>query len=86
MPLTYLSISWSALEMPSISFEINLILTWSEDSVISSADREKKFKTTDTKLNIPAVASLTQDNIKLLEQSNQVLKEQLTRINIKQKY
>ena len=86
MPLTYLSISWSALEMPSINCEINLILTWSEDSVISSADREKKFKTTDTKLNIPAVASLTQDNIKLLEQSNQVLKEQLTRINIKQKY
>ena len=33
-----------------------------------------------------SLTSSTQGNIKLLEQSNQVLKEQLTRTKIKQKY
>ena len=37
VPLKYLSNFWRTLEMPLISCEINLILTWSEDGVISSA-------------------------------------------------
>ena len=37
VPLKYLSNFWRTLEMPLISCEMNLILTWSEDGVISSA-------------------------------------------------
>ena len=47
---------------------INLILTWSKDSVISSAIGETKFKITDTKLHGAAVTLSTKDNAKLLEQ------------------
>ena len=36
--------------MPLINCEINLILTWLEDCVISSTTGETKFKITDTKL------------------------------------
>ena len=54
--------------MPSINCEINLILTWSEDCVISSATGATKFKITDTKLDVPVLTFSTQDNEKLLEQ------------------
>ena len=40
----------------------------SEDCVISSANGDPKFKITDTKLYVPAVALSTQDNAKLFEQ------------------
>ena len=36
-PLKYLSNFWGTLEMPLITYEINLILTWSENCVISIA-------------------------------------------------
>ena len=48
--------------------EINLILTWSTDCVISSAAAATKFKIADTKLYVPVVTLSTQDNAKLLEQ------------------
>ena len=54
--------------MPLINCEINLILTWSENCVISSATGATKFKITDTKLYVPVVTSSTQDIIKLLQQ------------------
>ena len=54
--------------MPLINCEINLILTWSTDCVISSATRETKFALTDTKLYVPVVTLSTQDNAKMLEQ------------------
>ena len=41
--------------MPLINCEINLVLTWFKDCVISSATGEIKFKITDTKLYIPVV-------------------------------
>ena len=47
--------------MPFINCEINLILTWSENCVISSSTGE-------TKLYVSIVILLTQDNAKLLEQ------------------
>ena len=53
--------------MSLINCEINLILTWSEDCVISSATGATKFKITDTKLHVPAVTLSTQDNAKLLQ-------------------
>ena len=52
------------------SCEINLILTWSEDCVISSATRKTKFKITDTKFYVPVVTLSIQDNTKLLHQLN----------------
>ena len=52
VPLRYLSNFWRTLKMPLINYEINLILTWSDDCVISSATRATKFKITDTKLYV----------------------------------
>ena len=54
--------------MPLINCEINLILTWSENCVTSSAIGETKFAIADTKLYVPVVTLSTQDNAKLLEQ------------------
>ena len=50
-----------------INCEANLILTWSENCVISSATGATKFKKTDTKLYVPVVTLSTQDNTKLLQ-------------------
>ena len=68
VPLKYLSNFWRTLEMSLINCEVNLILTWSKDCVISSAAGETKFKITDTKLYVPVVTLSTQDNAKLLQQ------------------
>ena len=53
--------SWNA-----INCEINLILTWSENCVISSATGATKFAITDKKLCVPIVTLST--HIKLLKQ------------------
>ena len=50
VPLIYLSNFWTTLEMSLINCEINLILTWSKDCVISSTTGRTKFKITDTRL------------------------------------
>ena len=55
VPLKYLSNFWRTLEMPLIDCEVNLILTWSKDCVISSATGETKFAVTETKLYVPVV-------------------------------
>ena len=55
--------------MPLINSEINLILAWSENCVISSATGKTKFAIADTKLYVPIVTLSTQDNAKLLEKS-----------------
>ena len=68
VPLKYLSNFWRTLEMPLINCEIYLILTWSENFVISSATGETKFAITDTKLYVPIVTLSTQGNVKLFEQ------------------
>ena len=54
--------------MPLINCEINFILSWSEDCVISSATGKTKIATTDTKLYLSIVTLSTQDNPELLEQ------------------
>ena len=68
VPLKYLSNFWRTLEMPLINCEVNLILTWSKDCVISSATGETKFAITETKLYVPVVTLSTEDNAKLLQQ------------------
>ena len=54
--------------MPLINCDINLILSWSEDCVISSATGATKLKITEAKLYVPVVTLLTQNNAKLLQQ------------------
>ena len=68
MPLKYLSNFWKTLEMPLISCEINLILTWSANCVISEGDTVIPFAITDTQLYVPVVTLSIQDNTKLLQQ------------------
>ena len=60
--------------MPLINCEINLILTWSEGSVISSATGETKF-----------AILLTKDNTKLLEQLKSGFKRKIKWSNYQSK-
>ena len=66
--LKYLSNFWRTLEMPLINCEVNLILTWSIDCVITNSTCEGKFAITETKFYIPVVTLSTNDNAKLLQQ------------------
>ena len=71
IPLKYLSNFWRTLEMPLINCEIELILTWSRNSVIIStnvANQIPTFTITETTLHVPVVTLSTQDNAKLLPQ------------------
>ena len=68
VPLKYLSNFWRTLEMPLINCEVELILTWCKDCVISSATGETKFAITETKLYVSVVTLSTDDNAKLLQQ------------------
>ena len=54
--------------MPLINCEVNLILIWSKDCVITNSTGAGKFKITETKRNVPVVTLSTQDNAKLLQQ------------------
>ena len=56
------------LEMPLINCEVNLILTWSKDCVITNSTGEGKFAITETNLYVPVVTLSTKDNEKLLQQ------------------
>ena len=60
--------------MPLINCEVNLILTWSKDCVITNSEGEAKFAITETKLYVPVVTLSTQDNVKLLQQLKSVFK------------
>ena len=66
--------------MPLISCEINLILTFPVNCVISEGSGVTAFSITDTKLYVPVVTLSTQGNTKLLQRN-----PQLTEININQK-
>ena len=68
VPLKYLSNFWRTLKMPLINCEVNLILTWSRDCIITNSTGTRKFAITETKLYVPVVTLSTQDNAKLLQQ------------------
>ena len=71
VPLKYLSNFWTTLEMPLINCEIELILTWSRNSVIIStniANQILTFTITETTLHVSVITLSTQDNAKLLPQ------------------
>ena len=54
--------------MSLVNCEVNLILTWSEDCVITNSTSAGKFEIKDTKLYVPVMTLSTQDNTKLLQQ------------------
>ena len=71
VPLKYLSNFWRTLEMPLINWEVELILTWSENCIIIStnvANQNPTFTITEATLHVPVVTLSTQDNAKLLPQ------------------
>ena len=75
-PLKYLSHFWRTLEMSLIKCEINLMLRWSANCVITYSTCEGTFEITGTEIYIPVVPLSTQDHAKLL----QPLKTGFTRI------
>ena len=68
VPLKYLSNFWRTLQMPLINCEVNLILTRSKDCVTTNSTGAGKFAITDTKLYVPVIILLIEDNAKLLQQ------------------
>ena len=54
--------------MPLINCGINLILTWSENCIISSATGAIKIKITDAKPYVFAITSSTGNKKKLIEE------------------
>ena len=63
VPLKYLSNFWR-----TVNCEVNLILTWSRDCLITNSTGARKFAITETKLYVLVVTLSTQDNAKLLQQ------------------
>ena len=53
--------------MPLINCEVNLILTWSKDCVITNSTGPGKFAIAETKLYVPTVTLSIEDNAKLLQ-------------------
>ena len=85
VPLKYLCKFWKTLKMSLSDCEINHILNWSASYFLVAgivANQFPTFAITDKSFHGPVVTFSTQDNAKLLEQLNMVLKEQLTGINI----
>ena len=78
MLLKYLSNSWRTIEMPLINCEVNLILTWSKDCIITNSIGAGKFKITETKLYVSVVTLSTQDNARLLQQLKSGFKRRIT--------
>ena len=79
VPLKYLSNFWRTLEMPLINCEVNLLLTWSRDCVITNSTGAGKFEITETKLYVPVVTLSAQDNAKLLQQLKSGFKRTINR-------
>ena len=44
VPLKHLSNFWRTLEMPLINWEVNLILTWSKECVITNSKVKENLK------------------------------------------
>ena len=69
VPLKYLRNFWRTLEISLINCEINLILTWFDKCVLFNDAKAATFAIADTKLYVPVVILLTQNNVKLVERS-----------------
>ena len=78
VPLKYLRNFWRTLEMSLINCEVNLILTWSKDCLITNSTGEGKFAITETKLYVPVLTLSTKDSEKLLQQLKSVFKKTIS--------
>ena len=78
VPLKYLTNFWRTLEMPLINCEVNLILTWSKDCVITNSTGEGKFAITETKSYVSVVTLSTKDNENLLQQLKSIFKKTIS--------
>ena len=78
VPLKYLSNFWKTPEMPLINCEVNLILTWSKECVITNSTGEEKFAIRETKLYVPIETLSTKDNEKLLQQRKSGFKKTIS--------
>ena len=79
IPLRHLNNFWRNLDILLINCEVEIILTWSKNCVLADmtvdadanlamvAPPGLKFQITDTKLYVPVVTLLKENNIKLLE-------------------
>ena len=79
-PLKYLSNFWITLEMSLINCEIELILAWSTDSVITNTNivnQNPTFTITEANLYVPVVTLSTQENTKFLQQLKSDFKMQI---------
>ena len=77
VPLKCLSSFWKTLEKPLINCETNLMLTWSTICFLvagTTANQVPAFTITDTKLYVPVITFSTQDNVKLLKQTESSFK------------
>ena len=84
--LKYFCNFWRTLDMPLVYCKISFILTWSAICINFEDNRITIFKITDSNLYVPAVTLSTQENVNLGQKLKPALKEQLTEININQKY
>ena len=78
VPLKYLSTFWRTIEMPLIKFEISVMLTLSRNCFLvagAAANHNPTFTITDTKRYVSVVTLSTQDNVKLLKQSESGFKK-----------
>ena len=79
--LKYLSNFWRTLEIPLISCEVNLVLTWFADCAIiydDVANQIPTFAIPERSLYVPVVTSSTQDNAKLLAQLKSAFKRAIS--------
>ena len=65
--------------MSLVNSKINLIVTWSSNSVIVNSTGEVTFAITDTTIYVPVVTLSTRDNVKLLEQLKSGFKRTINR-------
>ena len=76
--LKHLRNFWRTREMLLINCEVNLILTWCNDCVITNSTGEGKFAITEIKLYVPVVTLSTKDNEKLLQQLKSGFKKSIS--------
>ena len=62
-----LSNFWRIFETPFINCEVNFILTWSSNCIITTSRGAGTVAIGDTKFYVPVVTLSTQDNAKLLQ-------------------
>ena len=70
VPLKYLSNFFRSLEMPLINCKIKLNLTWKKECVLSNQDGAAVFIINDTKLYVPVVTLLKEDNKDFIKQQS----------------